>query len=128
MNYRTTFVAAAGVALATSAFGSKAFLKSGSFEVLGEGTTPADWLAFGGVQDSAFAFHGQFSALATVRTNAFVGLYQDTVDAFEGTRVKMRALAYHPSAAPITGNIVAGIKLEFRQPGGGAGPAPVENL
>lgn len=128
MSYRTIFTTTASAAVAASAFGSKSFLKNGSFEVAGEGTTPADWLAFGGERSTAFAFHNDFSVLATVRTNAFVGVFQDTVDAFEGTRIKLRCLVYHPSAAPLVGSVVAGIKLEFRQPGGGSGPEPVENL
>lgn len=129
MNYRTLIVPALGLSLTTSAFAAKQFLLDGSFETVGEdGMTPTGWQAFSGVRSGAFAFDGQFSCLASVRTNAFVGLYRDTVDAFAGTRVKLRCMAYNPSSAPITGNVKAGIKLEFRPPGGGAGPAPEENL
>jgi hypothetical protein len=120
--------------IAASAFGRQQVLKNGSFETLSPDpeappNLPEFWTEFGGAGRSGnFASDRQFSALASVRVNGFVGMYRDTVSIGEDVRVLMKAQARHPAAAPISGNIVAGIKLEFDPPEGLEIPPPEENL
>ncbi|MBL8877560.1 MAG: hypothetical protein JNG88_00445 [Phycisphaerales bacterium] len=105
------------------------FLKNGSFDIPGPEATTLRWNAFGGAgQSTDYLFDGSFSALTSVRVNAFVGMYQDTYDAVAGNEVQMKAMAYVPADAAPTGNIVAGIKLEFFPPTGVETPPPEENL
>lgn len=117
------------VLLVSAADARQQFLKNGSFDVPGPEATTLHWNSFGGAgQSPAFVFDGDFSALTSVRVNAFVGMYQDTYDAVAGDEVQMKAMAYVPSDAAPTGNIVAGIKLEFFPPTGVETPPPEENL
>lgn len=128
-----------GAAMVAYAAPRKSVLKNGSFEQPRndpdqQATDVLHWTDFEAQdtddarQSTDFAFDRQHSALASVRTGAFVGLYQDTVTVTEFTRILMTARAYQPSSAPISGNIVAGIKLEFDPPEGVELPPPEENL
>ncbi len=130
----TLFVLAAfGSILPGLALARQQVLPNGSYEFAtpdGEGRPiPNGWNSFGGgVQSADVAWDGWFSGLASVRTNAYVGLYCDTVTVGANTRIVMKARAYHPAAFPIVEPIKAGMKLEFLPPEGLELPPPVENL
>jgi len=116
--------------LASTAFARQQVLKNGSYEAADPNTLiPFDWTQFGGAgQSGVFSFDGLSSALASIQVNAFVGMFQDPVQVEENVRILMKAMAYIPSAAPITGAGAAGIKLEFFEPEGLEVPDPEENL
>lgn len=114
---------------ALPAVGRQQLLKNGSFDFGDVDGLPLMWNSFGGtVQSPLYVFDGDYSAITSVRVNGFVGAYQDTYDAIAGDEVQMKAMAYIPSDAPPTGNIVAGIKLEFFPPTGVETPPAEENL
>lgn len=127
-----SFAAAAVAAMAIAA-PHKQVLKNGSFEVNANDPNspllPLHWTQFGDAEQSnTRAWHALNSCKANIQINGFVGMYQDPISVPENVRILMKARAYIPSATPITGDIVAGMKLEFYPPEGIELPPPVENL
>jgi hypothetical protein len=145
---RLITVAALAVLAATSAFGRQQVLQDGGFEQFDPNdpnSLPVDpngvplfwsFFSFPNARLSTdFAFEGERSFLCSMRTAAFSGAFQGPTSATQapsGTNILVRAMGYHPSAAPVTGTatsgIVSGIKLEFKLPEGIEVPPAVEDL
>jgi hypothetical protein len=129
MTHRTCLLSIVTLALCGTAAARQQVIINGSFELLDPNAVLLSWSTFGGaVQDPAFSLDGDYSLFATVRENAYVGAYQDTVSVGQNVRILMKAYGYVPSSAPLTPDIIAGIKLEFDPPEGLEVPPPEENL
>ncbi len=110
-------------------------LLNGDFEAPGVSETFSTdgWLGFGARdRTDQLALFGDFSATIEVGFDSgstFSGWFQDTgVTAEALERIVARAKIFNPAATGLTADARSGIKLEFRQAGGGTLPPAEENL
>lgn len=111
--------------------GSENLLLNGDIETAGTGggQSPAgidDWTGFGDQEKSEDVAEHGLSSLQLGTNGAFNGLFQDMGPVNAGDQIYMVAYLWNPSDDPMTGNTIAGIKLEF-DPNGVVPPAE-ENL